>query len=307
MSRIWAIVLNTFREAVRDRILHGVVGLASALLVFTLALGELSLDQQLRVVEDIGLASISFFSVVVAIFLGSSLLYKEIERKTLYVILPKPIRRWQFLVGKFGGIVLTGLVFVAIMGRIQLGVMALQRGAPMGVAFGGLAVFVVTLVVLLRKVSDPIAALVPLALVFFGAGVAFAGAVHVDVALVGRALLLDVGEIAVLTAVALFFSSFSTPFLTGGFTFGIWLVGRSAQAMADMRSELLTDEVRTALHGLARVVPNFDLFVPGHATLVAAEAGGPWVYVGTTMLYAAAYCVALLVLASAVFARRDFV
>ena len=75
----------------------GVLVLAAGVLALTLALGELSLDQQMRVVTDIGLASISLFSVVVAIFLGSSLLYKEIERKTLYVILPKPIARFEFL------------------------------------------------------------------------------------------------------------------------------------------------------------------------------------------------------------------
>ena len=137
MSRIWAIVLNTFREAVRDRILHGVLGLACGVLFFNLALGELALDQQLRVVEDIGLAAISFFSVVVAIFLGSSLLYKEIERKTLYVILPKPIRRWEFLVGKFGGIVLTACVFVLLMGGILLAVLGTQRGAVHSFCWGG--------------------------------------------------------------------------------------------------------------------------------------------------------------------------
>ena len=305
MRRIWAIVLNTFREAVRDRILHGVVGLACTVLVFTLALGELSLDQQQRVVEDIGLAAISLFSVIVAIFLGSSLLYKEIERKTLYVILPKPIRRWQFLVGKFGGIVLTALVFVLIMGGILLTVMALQRGGNGLLALGGVALFAVAAVVALKKLGDPIAALTPLAFAFMGAAVAFAGAHSVDVLLVVRSLVLDVGEVAVLTAVALFFSSFSTPFLTGGFTFGVWLVGRSAQSMAEMRSELISEEVRSLLHGLARVVPNFDLFVPGHATLAAAEGG--WLYVATTMGYAVAACTVLLVLASAVFARRDFV
>lgn len=307
MSRIWAIVLNTFREAVRDRILHGVVFLACAVLVFTLALGELSLDQQLRVVQDVGLAAVSLFSVVVAIFLGSSLLYKEIERKTLYVILPKPIRRWQFLGGKFGGIVLTGLVFVLIMGGILLGVMAVQHGGSLGVAAGGLVLFIALLAVLVHELTDPIAALVPLASVFMGAAWIFAATHQVDVLLVVRSLVLDVGEVAVLTAVALFFSSFSTPFLTGGFTFGVWLVGRSAQSMAEMDSDLLSEELRGLLHGLSRVVPNFDLFVPGHATLAAAEAGGPWVYVATTMGYAVAYCVVLLVLASAVFARRDFV
>ena len=72
MNRIYAIALNTFREAVRDRILYGLLGFASAVLLFSLALAELSLNQQQRVVRDIGLASISLFSVLVAIFLGSS-------------------------------------------------------------------------------------------------------------------------------------------------------------------------------------------------------------------------------------------
>lgn len=307
MSRIWAIILNTFREAARDRILHGVLGLACAVLFFNLALGELALTQQLRVVEDIGLAAISFFSVVVAIFLGSSLLYKEIERKTLYVILPKPIRRWEFLVGKFGGIVLTALVFVLVMGGILLAVMGVQRGASLGLVSGLLLGFAIALGVLIKKLPDPTVTTIALAALFAGVMLAVAGSVHVDVALVGRSLILDLGEVAVLTTVALFFSSFSTPFLTGGFTFGVWLVGRSAQSMAEMRSELLGEEVRSMLHGLARVVPNFDLFVPGHATLAAANEGGPWLYVGETMGYATLYCIVLLVLASAVFSRRDFV
>lgn len=307
MSRIWAIVLNTFREAVRDRILHGVLGLASAILIFTLALGELALDQQQRVVEDIGLAATSFFAVVVAIFLGSSLLYKEIERKTLYVILPKPIRRWEFLVGKFGGIVLTAVVFVLVMGGILMAVMSLQRGASLPLVVAILVGFPIALAVLVKKLSDPTAASLLLASLFAGAAMAIAGSVHVDVMLICRALILDLGEVAVLTAVALFFSSFSTPFLTGGFTLGVWLVGRSAQSMAEMRSQLLGDEIKTILHGLARVVPNFDLFVPGVPTLTAADNGGPWLYVGETMGYAALYCVVLLVLASAVFSRRDFV
>jgi len=77
VARIYAIALNTYREAVRDRVLIGVLILAAAVLALTLALAELSLDQQMRVVTDLGLASISLFSVVVAIFLGSSLLYKR--------------------------------------------------------------------------------------------------------------------------------------------------------------------------------------------------------------------------------------
>ena len=139
VARIYAIALNTFREAVRDRVLYGVLGLATGVLVFTLALAELSLDQQERVITDLGMASISLFSVVVAIFLGSSLLYKEIERKTLYVILPKPIRRFEFLLGKYFGIVLTCAVFIVLMGAIQLWVTAIQADAPGAALLGALA------------------------------------------------------------------------------------------------------------------------------------------------------------------------
>src|SRR6476469_5072820 len=129
MGRILAVAVNTFREAVRDRVLYGVLGIATGMLLFTLVLAELSLDQQRRVVLDVGLATISCFSVLASIFLGSSLLYKEIERKTLYVILPKPIRRHEFLLGKYFGIALTVFVFVAIQGAVQLLVSSVQADA----------------------------------------------------------------------------------------------------------------------------------------------------------------------------------
>jgi ABC-type transport system involved in multi-copper enzyme maturation permease subunit len=136
MHRVVAVALNTFREAVRDRVLYGVLGVACFVLLFTLVLAQVSLDQELRIVLDVGLASISLFSVLVAIFLGSSLLYKEIERKTLYVILPKPIHRHEFLLGKYFGITLTAMVFIAIMGSIQLYVSAFQAGAAPALVLG---------------------------------------------------------------------------------------------------------------------------------------------------------------------------
>ena len=126
MRRIIAVAVNTFREAVRDRVLYGLLGVGVTVVAMSFFLAELSLDQQERVMLDVGLASISIFSVVTAIFLGSSLLYKEIERKTLYVILPKAVARHEFLLGKFFGIVLTVFVFVNIMGAIQTEMKALS-------------------------------------------------------------------------------------------------------------------------------------------------------------------------------------
>ena len=166
MGRVWAIAINTFREAVRDKVLYGVLGFAILVLLFTLALGELSGNEARRSIHDIGVASISFFSVVIAIFLGSSLLYKEIERKTLYVILPKPIRRWQFLLGKYLGIVVTAVVFIAIMGAIQLWVAGVQAGASVGQLLSLPLIAGLLLGLALWKSRDRTAVLLPWSLLF---------------------------------------------------------------------------------------------------------------------------------------------
>jgi Cu-processing system permease protein len=306
MDRTLAIALNTFREAVRDRVLYGVLGFATAVLLFTLALAELSLDQQRRVVLDVGLASISLFSVVIAVFLGSSLLYKEIEKKTLYVILPKPIRRHEFLLGKYLGIAITASVFVGLMGAIQLFVTAIQAGAD--------AVFLVATPLalagifgaLLYRADDKTRVVPPFALLALGAMAAVCATTDADVKPILLALALVVGEVFVLASVAMLFGSFSTPFLTGAFTVGVWLLGRSADEMATMRSRVIPESVRTFLHGLAWVVPNFHLFVPTmHALEPAEGAMSPLTYVGETLAYGVTYSAALLVVACVVFRRRD--
>lgn len=308
MGRIWAIAINTFREAVRDKVLYGVLALASAVLVLTLALAELSLHQQRRVVLDIGLASISAFSVIVAIFLGSSLLYKEIERKTLYVILPKPIHRWEFLLGKYLGIALTGAVFVAMMGGIQLWVGALQTGAGVAWLIGILVGAPASLGLSMWRARDRTAVLVPWSALFLAVTAYAASTADFEVGAVLAALLLTVGEVMVLSAVALLFSSFSTPFLTGVLTLGVWVVGRSADEMAEMNSQAIPVSVRDGLHALAHVVPNFHLFVPGQHALSGAVPlpDGLGAYLVTTMGYAAGYATVSLLLASLIFRRRDF-
>ncbi|MBX3269439.1 MAG: ABC transporter permease [Sandaracinaceae bacterium] len=308
MGRVWAIAINTFREAVRDKVLYGVLSFAVLVLFFSLALAELSLNQQRRVVLDIGIASISFFSVVIAIFLGSSLLYKEIERKTLYVILPKPIRRWEFLAGKYVGIVVTALVFIAIMGAIQLWVTAVQADAP-AVQLVGLPVAALALLAFaLWRAKDRTAVLLPWSLAFLAGAAAVLSGTDVAVAPLLGALSLIFGEVIVVSAVALLFSSFSTPFLTGAFTLGVWVVGRNADLLAAMRDRALGPALAGFLRGLARVVPNLHLFVPGRHALDqhAATPSGLYDYVGTTMAYGLGYALLLFVIASLIFRRRDF-
>jgi Cu-processing system permease protein len=308
LARIVAVAINTFREAVRDRVLYGVLGVALGVLIFTLALGALSLDQQQRIVLDVGLASISLFSVIVAVFLGSSLLYKEIERKTLYVILPKPIHRHEFLLGKYFGICLTAFVFICIMGCVQMFVAALQSGFdPLGV-LGAMLGCCAVLGIALWRATDRTAVLVPWSLFALGIGAWVASQTHMPLVPVLAALALSVGEVMMLAAVAVLFSSFSTPFLTALLTTGVWVVGRSADTMAAMKTKVVPLWVIDALKQLVEVWPNFNLFVPGRHTLEVSlgQHAGPLTYVGTTLTYAVLYSAVLLTLASLLFKRRDF-
>jgi ABC-type transport system involved in multi-copper enzyme maturation permease subunit len=307
-ARIYAIALNTYREAVRDKVLFGVLVLAAAVLALTLALAELSLDQHMRVVTDLGLASISIFSVIIAIFLGSSLLYKEIERKTLYVILPKPIARFEFLLGKYLGIVVTCAVFIAIMGALQLLVTAIQAGASTALVVAVPAASAVALGMGFLFSKDRTVVVPIWSVLALGASVWVCSTVDVELFRLLASLALNLGEVLILSAVALLFSSFSTPFLTGAFTFGVWLVGRSAHDMVAMKTRVLSPTTQSILGWLAEVVPNFNLFVPGRTTLVSTGggAGAPLAYVATTLGYALLYAGVTLALAAFIFRRRDF-
>jgi ABC-type transport system involved in multi-copper enzyme maturation permease subunit len=307
LSRIYAIAINTFREAVRDRVLYGVLGFACAVLFFTLAIAELSVHEQARVVADVGLASISLFSVIVAMFLGSSLLYKEIERKTLYVILPKPVHRAEFLLGKYFGIFLTALVFVALMGALQLWIAGVQAGAKITLALAVLVGLVALLGAALFFARDRTAVLVPYSLVALVSCALFAATTQAMVESALAQLFLCAIEVLVLAAVALLFSSFSTPFLTGAFTMGVWLLGRSADDMATMKSKQLAEPVRKALHFLAEVVPNLQLYVPGRSLLAGQGKVGLWQYVGQSTAYGLCYAALLLFAAALIFRRRDFI
>jgi Cu-processing system permease protein len=307
VGRIYAIAINTFREAVRDKVLYGALGFGCAVLFFTLAVAELSLNQQARVIEDVGLASISLFSVLVAVFLGSSLLYKEIERKTLYVILPKPISRMEFLLGKYLGIVMTVLVFVGLMGALLLWLSSLQAGVGAGISFSVLLGLALLFAVSLWKARDRTAVLVPFALIALSASAWLLSRSEARVEPVLAQLALSMVEVLVITAVALLFSSFSTPFLTGAFTLGVWLTGRAADDMALMKPRQVGETLARMLHVLAEVVPNLQLFVPSRAVL-AGEGHTPiWVYVAQSSAYGGLYVAILLVFAVLIFRQRDFI
>ena len=114
-SRLSAITLNTFREAVRDRVLYNLVVFVLLLVASAPIFGAISIDIERLVLVNVGLSSISLFGVIIAIFIGIGLVAKEIEKKTLYTILSRPVRRWEFIVGKYFGLLMTLVVNAALM------------------------------------------------------------------------------------------------------------------------------------------------------------------------------------------------
>jgi ABC-type transport system involved in multi-copper enzyme maturation permease subunit len=115
ISRVSAITLNTFREAVRDRVLYNLILFALLLVASAPLFSQISIGLEKLILINLGLSSISLFGVVIAIFVGIGLVFKEIEKKTLYTILSRPVRRWEFITGKYLGLVLTLVVNVAFM------------------------------------------------------------------------------------------------------------------------------------------------------------------------------------------------
>jgi ABC-type transport system involved in multi-copper enzyme maturation permease subunit len=116
-SRIAFVAFNTFREAVRDRVLYNLIAFALLISAAAILVGEISIDVERLVVINLGLTAVSLFGVVIATFIGIGLVSKEIDKKTLYTVLSRPVRRWEFVVGKFFGLAGTLVVntfFMAI-------------------------------------------------------------------------------------------------------------------------------------------------------------------------------------------------
>ncbi|MCK9463212.1 MAG: ABC transporter permease [Proteobacteria bacterium] len=261
MTKLLAIAKNTYREAIRDRILYGFLFFAIALILFSVVLGRLSFNQQVRCTMDVGLAGVSFFSVLIAIFLGITLLHKEIEKRTIYPVLAKPVSRTTYLLGKFLGLAATLAVQMALM----------------------LAVFLVLL-----KVE----------------GAELTAGLFVAVAFIFVETLLVV-------AMALFFTSFSSPFLSGLFCLGLFAAGRNAQLLEALAKNKDLAWMGPVMDGVTAVVPNLYLFYPSGKMVEQSWATvlGQYVsngYAWHTIGYGIAYTALFLTLAVVLLGRRDF-
>ncbi len=255
--RITAIARNAFREAVRDRVLYNLVLFVLLLTGASIFIGELSGGQERKVIVDLGLSAMLLFGVFIAIFVGVGLVYKEIERRTIYAVFSKPVGRGEFLVGKYFGLCLTLLVNVLVMGvGVSLALVYVSRG------------------------WDP---LIPT---------------------IWPAVLLIYMELMLLTAVALLFSSFSSPALSALLTFMVFIIGHFSADLKTLAAALGSTSSRWLFTGLYYLLPNLSnySFITPAAHGRAPSAG----FVFATGVYAAVYITVILALATLVFSRRNF-
>jgi len=256
MKCIAIVAWNTFREAVRDRVLYNLVLFAFLMMAAAIFVGQISIGIEGTVIISLGLTAISVIGLLIAVFLGVGLVSKEMEKRTLYAILAKPVRRWQFLLGKFGGLALT------------LAVNTLAMGAAL------------ILVLLYVKHSlQPSDAGVLVAVYFIWL------------------------KLALVVALALLFSCFTSPLLAILFTAGLYVAGLFVEDMRTVHTAQMSEAFQSFLHRISYLLPNFQNFdVMGE---VAHGRGVPLVLALQNTAYATIYCAMVIFAAILIFSRRN--
>jgi ABC-type transport system involved in multi-copper enzyme maturation permease subunit len=256
MRRVGIVALNTFREAVRDRVLYNLVFFALVMIAASILVGQISIGIEEMVIVSLGLSAISVIGLLIAVFIGVGLVSKEMDKRTLYALLAKPVRRWEFLLGKFGGLVLT------------LAVNTIAMAVGLFLALGVI------------KHSDAHLAGSVLVAVYF--------------------ILL---KLALVVALALLFSCYTTPLLAILCTAGLYIAGLFVKEMRAFQSDTVSQAVQSVLRGLSYILPNFENF-----DVMAAAAHGraiPGVLIAQNTAYAVLYCAVVLAAATAIFTRRN--
>ncbi len=255
LPNIATIAKNTFREAVRDRILYNLIVFVLLITASAIFLGELTAGQETKVIVDLGLSAMLIFGAFISIFVGVSLVWKEIEKRTVYSIFSKPVTRGQFIIGKYLGLCLTLLVNVAVMG--------------IGVT---------------------------LALVYVGGGRLLMP--------LWTAILAIYLELTILTAVAIMFSSFSTPALSALLTFFVFVIGHFSASLRSIAADLGSESAKYLFAAIYYVFPNLShfSFITETSNGIAASPS----FVGKSVLLAIVYDIILMTITAVIFSRRNF-
>lgn len=254
-KRIFSIAFNTFREAVRDRVLYNLVLFVLLITVSAIFIGELTAGQEARTIVNLGLGAMLIFGAFISIFVGVSLVSKEIEKRTVYAIFSKPISRAEFILGKYLGLCLTLLVNVLIMG--------------VGVALA----------------------------LFYVGGNGFA------ITIWGAIYLLFL-ELTILTAVAILFSSFSSPALSALLSFFVFIIGHFSAALRDLAQNLGSQFAKYFFGTIYYLLPNLSNFVFRTETAHGITPPASMIFGATA--YAIVYAAILLIITTLIFSRRNF-
>ena len=256
MTKVRTVAANTFREAVRDRVLYNLVFFALLMMGAAILVGQISIGIEESVIVSLGLTAISVIGLLIAVFIGVGLVSKEMDKRTLYALLAKPVRRWEFLLGKFFGLVMTLTVNTAAMALgLYVALWTVKHHLAKSDAYILVAVFLILL------------------------------------------------KLALIVALAMLFSCFTSPFLAILFTAGIYLAGLFPGELRTMQAVGLAPATMKLLRGISYLLPNFENF-----NVMPLVAHGRNVPVGLTWsatLYALLYCAVVLAAAMAVFSRRN--
>ena len=260
LKHIGIIALNTFRESIRDKILYNIGLLAVGLALFSIVLGEWSVFDRAYVIKSTTLSVMSLSGLLISIFVGISLVQKEIQRRTVLTLLSKPISRATFIVGKYLGLLAVVAVHLALLTCIYYSILFLTNSEP------------------------TVSLLTAIYLIFW--------------------------ELAVVIAVALLFSSFSSTILSALFTLGVYFAGhlsnqlleqiRFASRMGDTSTALL-EKLAVVIHAVFPGLYRYNV-----TSYVVHGLALPDMYLFWNTVYAIGYVGVFLAIASWWFSRRDF-
>jgi Cu-processing system permease protein len=267
MRVVGYVAVNVFKESIRDKVLYNLVFFALLLIAVSYLLGELTAGQDIKIIKDLGLAAISIFGLFIAVFIGIGLVSKEVERRSIYSLLSKPIRRQEFIIGKYLGLVLTLLVNVTVMTVAYYAVLAYMAWGAGSWFFAGWE----------APAVDP-ALLKAIAMIFL--------------------------QLMIVTALALLFSTFTNPILATALTFGLYVVGHFNADLRHFETVVPSRPVALFARALYYLLPNLTPLDVKSRVVHALPV--PVGYMLLNTAYALVYISALLVAATVIFMRRDF-
>jgi ABC-type transport system involved in multi-copper enzyme maturation permease subunit len=256
MRNVQTVAANTFREAVRDRVLYNLVFFALLMMGAAILVGQISIGIEQDVIVSLGLSAISVIGIFIAVFLGVALVSREMDKRTLYALLAKPVKRWEFLLGKFFGLVMTLTVNTAAMAAgLYIALWTVKHPLLKSDAFILVAVYLILL------------------------------------------------KLALIVALALLFSCFTTPFLAILFSAGIYVAGLFAADLRTIHGVDLDPGALRLMRGISYLLPNFQNF--NVMSTVVHGRDVPAAIVWHATLYAILYIAIVLTGAAVVFSRRN--